>query len=995
VKPSLLFSSALSRVFAKTRFLMVNGESFSLNNFDLQLLPFFMVGIDKPLLFISDSDLIYDVKVSLSPEFKNNGGVFLPFYDNSLSVDGFGVGGSLYQKVAVSVLQSSLDDVLFVITDLLNLENLLFSNSTGNSFVVSLDSKFDVLISWLAVSGYENVDLVVSVGTYSVRGGIVDVFPFSSNKPCRIGFLGGVEIFYFDVDSQLTIKEVDRVVVTPRVLGGEKNLVDLLDNRFISVFVKNGCISFGDAFGNKNIGVSIGVVQYGDFINNNLVDFLVEDSLENFGVSVDNKIFVPSWFVKKTVTNSVTNKPIVDKVSLSNVQRGDFLVHVDYGVGKYVGLRQDEGVGVEFLVLEFADNSQISVSVDRFDRLSYYAASDVDGVELDSLSKPVVWNRKKVFATKQVEEFVFDMVVSHSNRSVATRDVYKQSGEMEKLLLSGFLFSDTPDQSAAWKDISSDLSNTTPMDRLVCGDVGFGKTEVAIRAAFRVVFGGKQVVVLAPTTILANQLFSAFNSRLNSLSVSVGVVSRFVSTKNKQLLKKAYSDGCLDVLVGTHTLLFGDMSFNNTGLLIIDEEHRFGVKQKDKIKSLSSKIDVLSMSATPIPRSLHMAVSGIRDISLVQTPPKARLPIETSVLYFNEGIIKKAILSEVARGGQIFFVHNEVKTIEVVVRRLREILPHLQINFAHGQEPVKSLEKTMSEFVLGNSDVLVCTTIIETGLDVPNANTIIINKAHRFGLAQLYQIRGRVGRGSRQAFAYLMVPKNFSLSKTAFKRLKTIEQNTALGSGYDISLMDLEIRGAGTLFGYKQSGGVGRVGVELYSRLIKEALIKQGLVSQPSVVSIDRVVVKIFVEESIPLSYINHESLRVAFYRRIALIETLSYLSDLEYELVNRFGMFPQQTQNLLISARLKIYGSLVGINLFSFKKGVFQIRFVDNGVVVNTNQFMETISLFFKKQNESYWFKKDGVNGLSVFFQTINNKDSSVFLLGLMDKLLAVINNK
>jgi transcription-repair coupling factor (superfamily II helicase) len=494
-----------------------------------------------------------------------------------------------------------------------------------------------------------------------------------------------------------------------------------------------------------------------------------------------------------------------------------------------------------------------------------------------------------------------------------------------------FPYEETPHQLQAVAEVKRDMEQPRVMDRLLCGDVGFGKTEVALRAAFKAVLSGKQVAFLVPTTVLAMQHYETISARLSGFPVSTVVLSRFVPRRRQKEILSEIADGRADIIVGTHRLLSGDIRFSDLGLLIVDEEHRFGVRQKEKFKKIKTSVDVLSMTATPIPRTLHMALSGIREISVIDTPPRNRLPIQTEILPLDDTGLRNAVMREIERGGQVFFVHNRVKTIEVMEGYLRRLLPDsVRIAHAHGQMKERELEEIMIGFMRGEFDLLVSTMIIEAGLDFPNVNTIIINHAERFGLAQLYQLRGRVGRSDRKAYAYLLIPEGGAITEEGIKRLKAISEFDYLGAGYRIALKDLEIRGAGNLLGHKQSGHINAVGLELYSRMLKEEINSRK--GEPAEEEIDAEV-RSSLDLYLPESYISDTEERMDIYRRISRMESSELLDDLGEELKDRFGALPEPAANLLRLAGMKIRAGRCGVELVDvnsaermnvrFRKGV------------------------------------------------------------------------
>ncbi len=522
-----------------------------------------------------------------------------------------------------------------------------------------------------------------------------------------------------------------------------------------------------------------------------------------------------------------------EKVFLSEIKPGDYVVHIDHGIGKFIGFKTNvvEGVEVVSLTVEYARGDQLSVPVGQIERLTKYIGGSGRKPMLNGLGT-AVWERTKQRVKDSVIEIAKDLLEVYAKRELVKRKTYEADSVWQQELEGSFEFKETPDQLKAVAEIKADLEKSTrPMDRLLVGDVGFGKTEVAIRAAFKVAHEGRQVAVLVPTTILAEQHFHLFRDRLKTFPLRVELLSRFVEKDRQEEVITDVENGSVDVLIGTHRLLSADVKFRNLGLLIIDEEHRFGVGQKEKLKKVRSEIDVLSLSATPIPRSLHMALTKIRDISLLTVPPLGRLPIETHVGEQDEEIVKDGIAREIERGGQVFYLSNRIATLPGKAVFLRNLFPGIEVAYAHGQMGEKEIEAVMDRFYDGKVQILVCTTIIGSGLDVPNVNTIFVENAHKFGLADLYQLRGRVGRGEREAYAYLFYPKNYKPEGAAAQRLLAIAAARELGSGFKIAHEDLEIRGAGNLLGTAQSGSISLVGFELYVQLLSQAVeqLKNGL----------------------------------------------------------------------------------------------------------------------------------------------------------------------
>ncbi len=619
--------------------------------------------------------------------------------------------------------------------------------------------------------------------------------------------------------------------------------------------------------------------------------------------------------------------------TLALLKNGDFIVHTDFGVGRYCGLthREVEQNTGDFLHIEYAD-SVLYLPVQNIAKIQKFVASEGATPQLDKLSS-TRWTKTKQKVKEQVASLAGDLIRLYAARSVAKGWRFDSPGAEDDRFAEHFPYDETPDQNKAIQDTLEDLASERPMDRLVCGDVGFGKTEVAIRAAFKCIQHARQVAVLVPTTILAEQHFLSFTRRFDGYPVSIGVISRFHSAEeNKQVLAKLTS-GELDIVIGTHRLLSRDVAFKDLGLLIIDEEHRFGVQQKERMKALKKSVDVLTLTATPIPRTLHMSLLGIRDISLISTPPVDRRVIRTYVASHEDALIRDVLLRELQRGGQAFYVHNRVQNIEAVVASLKQLVPEARYGFAHGQMSEKQLEPVMKRFIDREIDVLIATSIIESGIDIPNANTIIIDRADTFGLAQLYQLRGRVGRSSRQAFCYFLIPKMRSLGGEAQQRLKALQALDDLGLGFNLAMRDLEIRGAGNLLGREQSGSVLAVGFELYSRILKEAILNLKGEETDFRESIEPEV-KLGIPAFIPEHYLPDVSERLVLYQRFAAIASSDEGALLLEEVIDRFGPAPKEAINL---AELMSFRSLLrefGVLKAEFKAGKLTLSFSPNAPV-------------------------------------------------------------
>ena len=617
---------------------------------------------------------------------------------------------------------------------------------------------------------------------------------------------------------------------------------------------------------------------------------------------------------------------------LSALKRGDFMVHIDYGIGRYQGLEQISvrGAERECLLLEYQDGDKVYVPVEKMERVQKYAGRDSAVPALSKLGT-AKWEKTKERTKKAIKEIAEDLIRLYSRRHALPGFAFPTDSAWERELEASFEYPETKDQTLAIREVKSDMEKERPMDRLICGDVGYGKTEVAIRAAFKSVNSGKQVAVLVPTTILAQQHYNTFQERLSAFPVEVEMLSRFRSKKEQAEIVQGLNEGTLDVVIGTHRLLSKDVGFKDLGLLIIDEEHRFGVKHKERLKSFRATVDVLALSATPIPRTLHLSMMQIRDMSLINTAPKDRIPIHTEVLPFSEDVIQEAIYREMARKGQVFFVHNRIQSIEAVADMIRRLVPGVRLCVAHGQMNEHVLERKMIEFVQGKYDCLVATMIIESGLDMPHVNTLLVNRADRMGLAQLYQLRGRVGRSDVRAYAYLFTPPFGLLSSEAVKRLRTIEEFTELGAGFQIALRDLEIRGTGNLLGVQQSGFIDAVGFELYTRLITEAVeeIKsEAEAAAPPDLKTIECTVDSDLAAHFPDDYISDETIRINIYRKLIALDSESALDELSLELKDRFGSLPDPAINLLDITRIRILGEQRGFERVQIEQDGIRLYF-------------------------------------------------------------------
>ncbi len=615
-----------------------------------------------------------------------------------------------------------------------------------------------------------------------------------------------------------------------------------------------------------------------------------------------------------------------------DLQVGDYVVHVEHGIGQYQGLKEiNQGDGnAEFMLLEYAEGARLYVPLTRLDLIQKYRSSEGAKPALSHLGTQA-WAKTKARVRKAMKDMADELLKLYAERKMAQGHSFPAGNEFVREFEDAFEFSETEDQAQAITDVMRDMESSQPMDRLLCGDVGYGKTEVAMRAAFKAVSDNKQVAVLAPTTVLAFQHFETFKQRFGPFPVTIEMISRFRNPKQQKEILQKLEAGKIDILIGTHRLLSKDLKFADLGLLIVDEEQRFGVRHKERIKQMRKQVDVLTMSATPIPRTLHMSLVGLRDMSVIETPPKDRMAIQTVVASWEDKLIQSAIEQELERGGQVYFVHNRVDTIWEIAAKLQELVPKARIIVGHGQMAETELEKVMLKFMHHEADILVATTIIENGLDIPLCNTILINRADRLGLSELYQLRGRVGRSNRRAYAYLLVPRDVELTPIARRRLAALKEFSDLGAGFKIAALDLELRGAGNLLGGEQSGHIEAVGFELYTQMLERAVREMKGEAAPDEAETQ---LNLGLNIRIPGDYVPEENQRLQMYKRVARVETEAQLADVGGELEDRYGPPPQAVRNLLDYASLKLLCMRVGVNSIERKRDQVTFKFRQNAAV-------------------------------------------------------------
>jgi transcription-repair coupling factor (superfamily II helicase) len=901
-----------------------------------------------------------------------------------------------------------------------------------NSFNLNVGKKLEIdsLKQTLIAYDFNRVDFVCEPGQYAIRGGIVDVFSFSSNRPYRLEFFGDEieSIRSFDLNSQFSDGVLQSVTITPyiRNIKGENGVpffdfipetaIVWVENRDMTVDIidKLSEMQYHSAQDDEQIVVpelisgetfaaslqKLVSIQFDSTISTDVItfssasqpvfnkkfDLLAKDIIDKTGegytvlifagntnqierlrnifgsVTKDSVRFYPvntsihEGFIDKnariccytdhqifqryhrySIRGEIIKSSALTLRELTNLNIGDYIVHIDHGVGVFGGLVKTELNGrlQEAIRLVYRDGDTIFVRLQGLHKISKYRGRD--GVA-PTIHKPgsKAWNRLKQTVKKKIKDIAGELIVLYAKRKATDGFSYSADSFLQHELEASFIYEDTPDQYKATKAVKEDMERPYPMDRLVCGDVGFGKTEVAIRAAFKAVTDGKQVAVLVPTTILALQHYRSFCSRLAEFSVNIDFVSRMKPAKEIKLSIKKLQEGKTDILIGTHRLLTGDVEFKDLGLLIIDEEQRFGVSSKEKIRQKKVNVDTLTLSATPIPRTLQFSLLGARDLSVIKTPPPNRIPITTEVHTFSEEVIKSAIDFEFQRGGQVFFIHNKIKDIGEIERIVNRISPEVRTAVAHGQTEPRQLEEIMTDFVDGQYDVLIATTIIESGLDIPNANTIIINQAQNFGLSELHQLRGRVGRSNRKAYCYLLAPPEVMQTPAAHRRLKAIEEFSDLGSGFGVAMQDLDIRGAGNLLGGEQSGFITEIGFETYQKILSEALLelreeRPGDNAAAEKVFVADCQIDSDIDALLPDEYVANKAEKLRLYRELDSLETVEQLTAFRNNLADRFGSLPNEAEELLQAVILRKHAIKLGFERVMLKNSLMFLYFPSN----------------------------------------------------------------
>jgi transcription-repair coupling factor (superfamily II helicase) len=971
----------------------------------------------------------------------------------------------------------------------------------SNTFTVKLGEKLDIafLEEFLHNYDFEKTDFVYEAGQFAVRGGIIDIFSFANDLPCRIELFGDEvdSIRTFEPGSQLSVNKLDKVNIIPNVqtklvqeerqslleyispdtrlwfkdVQLTKDIVQKSFERaeasFDKILKASGAqvvsspeklfdrgdtflertnaftrVEFGSRFilenartfdyqssaqpsFNKNFELLAAnlyehqMQNISNFIaadmprqlerlrgvfeeiNSELrfqpLDFALREGFVDNNLKVlcytDHQIF--ERFHRYRAKEKFTKSKALTLRELYTLQPGDFVTHIDYGIAKFAGLekRDVNGHDQEAIRLVYRDDDLLYVSIHSLHKISKYSGKEGTPPVMSKLGTQE-WETKKSKVKKRVKDIAKELIELYAKRKTAPGFAYSQDGFLQAELESSFIYEDTPDQAKATEDVKKDMQNPHPMDRLVCGDVGFGKTEVAVRAAFKAATEGKQVAVLVPTTILAMQHYRTFRDRLSNFPVRVEYVSRFKTDADIKKIIAETKEGKVNILIGTHRIVSKDVEFKELGLLIIDEEQKFGVKVKDRLKELKVNVDVLTLTATPIPRTLHFSLMGARDLSIIATPPPNRQPVTTELHTFSEEVIRDAVSNELRRGGQVFFVYNRVSDIESIANTIYRLVPDARIGIGHGQMDGDKLEKVMVKFIDGEYDVLVSTNIIESGLDIPNANTIIINQAHMFGLSDLHQMRGRVGRSNKKAYCYLLTPPASALSADSRKRLSALEEFSDLGDGFKVAMRDLDIRGAGNMLGAEQTGFISDLGFDTYHKILDDAvqelketdfkeLFASDLVEKAKLIVQD-CVIETDLEILIPETYIASTTERLQLYARLDSIPDEEQLTKFTDEMRDRFGPVPPSVEELINTVRLRWLGEKLGFEKLSLKNEKMRAYFISTKDAYFSSDIFGQI-LSFVQKNSKQCKMKDSAGKAMLIIDAVKTVDAAIELLSRM----------
>ena len=900
--------------------------------------------------------------------------------------------GTSISKKLLNKQLTSIKAPLIIVTYTDSLQEKVLKKKDTLSSVISIkkgDSlSHDFVREVLFDAGFRKVDFVTLPGEFSLRGSIIDIFSYADNYPYRIDFFGDeVEsISRFNADSQRTIENVPSVDIYPNLFENHEAeeyvpLLDQLGENIIywdfcediqyqnqnasqvvpqPAFNKNFEVLLSDIAAREEAGYQVHIlspqlnqtVRLKQIISGSEggsnVDFIPISLHEGYISNSEKQCWYTDHQIFERYHKIVTKREVTssERLTLNDLMAfniGDYVVHIDHGVGRFGGLVRTDinGKMQEAIKLTYKDGDVIFVSIHGIHRISRYKSADGEPPKIYKLGSKS-WERLKNSTKSKVKDIAADLIKLYSERYSAPGFSFPPDDYLQQELESSFMYEDTPDQHKAVEDVKKDMEDNHPMDRLICGDVGFGKTEVAIRAAFKAVAGGKQVALLVPTTILALQHYHTFCSRLKDFPCNIEFISRLKTAKEVREIAQRLREGKIDILIGTHRILGKEIIFKDLGLLIIDEEQKFGVSAKEKMRMLKKDVDTLTLTATPIPRTLQFSLLGARDISIISTPPPNRIPIHTEIIDWDSDTIKEIIESELERRGQVYFIHNRVEDIDAVADQIRLICPKARICVAHGQMEAATLEKKILDFIDGDYDILVSTTIMENGVDIPNANTMLINRAQYFGLSDLHQLRGRVGRSNVKAYCYLIVPSQDILSDDARSRLNAIETFSDLGSGFNIAMQDLDIRGAGNLLGAEQSGFIAEMGFETYQKILSEAMSE--LRSELDIDSqgpdaggliaggwVSDCYIDTDIEAYIPDEYINVPKEKMRLYRELDNMKSESLIDSFMAEMIDRFGPVPQQLDELINIVRLRQKAMELGFEKIILKNGNMLAYFVSN----------------------------------------------------------------